>query len=71
MSWICAAGLLAKAAQDGESCSGLAADFLQEFLEMPETGQAVFGVAAKELKSALDALSDMDRCVPHTLYKHS
>ncbi|CAL5222225.1 g4558 [Coccomyxa viridis] len=54
-------GLLAKVARGDESCSGLAADLLQELLEMPQTGQAVFRVAAKELRSAFDALSDKAR----------
>ena len=69
---MCAAGLLAKVARGDESCGGLAADFLQELLEMPQTGQALFRVAAKELRSAFDALSDKARCVTHThtLYKH-
>ena len=52
----------------GEPCSGLATAFLQEFLKTPLTGQAVFKVAAEELKSTLDALSDEARCASYLMY---
>ncbi len=57
----CAAGLIAKAKQIRDPCSNIAADFLQELLELPLTGQSVFSVAANELRSAVAALSDHGR----------
>lgn len=66
MTCDCAAGLIAKAKQVGDPCSDIAADFLQELLEVPLTGQSVFLVAANELKSAVAALPDHGRYVSLT-----
>ena len=66
MTCECAAGLIAKAKQVGDPCSDLAADFLQELLEVPLTGQSVFSAAASELKGAVAALSDHGRYVSLT-----
>ena len=63
----CAAGLISRAAQAQNVNNGLASDFLQEFLETPLTGQAVFRVAAHELRSAVNALSDTIRHVLSTV----
>ncbi len=41
----------------------------RNFCETHLTGQAVFRVAAAELRSASDALSDKARCVPYTNHK--
>lgn len=54
-----AAGLIRRATEAGQhaaSSSDLAAEMLQELLETPVTGQAVFRIAALQLNSAMAAL---------------